>query len=71
MAILKAKTLTRRQGEVLSYIAQGYTDKEIAASLVLSVNTVRRHVSNLFVSLNANTRAHAVAIAGRHVGRGE
>jgi len=71
MAILKAKTLTRRQGEVLGYIAQGYTDKEIAASLVLSVNTVRRHVSNLFVSLNAHTRAHAVAIAGRRVRRVE
>jgi len=71
MAMMKTKALTRRQQEVLGYIAQGYTDKEIAAAMVLSVATIKRHVSNLFVSLSANTRAHAVAIAGRHVGRAE
>jgi len=57
------KPLTKQQIVVLGYIAQGYTDRQIAWRMSLSTHTIKRHVSNIFVSLNANTRAHAVAIA--------
>jgi DNA-binding CsgD family transcriptional regulator len=49
-------------------IADGLTDREIAARLVLSPATARTHARNLIGKLGAHTRAQAVAIAIR---RGE
>jgi len=56
------KDLTRRQLQVIRYIAQGDTNKQIALKLNVSDQTVRRHVYNLMKKLNARNRAHAAAI---------
>jgi DNA-binding NarL/FixJ family response regulator len=58
--------LTAREVEVLRLIAAGLTDKEIAAELVLSPATVRRHAVNLYAKIGARGRADATAYAFRH-----
>ena len=54
--------LTRRELEVLSALAAGRTNKEIAADLTLSPNTVKFHVKNLFQKLGVHNRSQAIAI---------
>jgi DNA-binding NarL/FixJ family response regulator len=51
---------------VLRLIAAGLTNKEIAAELVLSPATVRRHAVNLYAKIGARGRADATAYAFRH-----
>jgi DNA-binding CsgD family transcriptional regulator len=53
--------LTSRESEVLSWVARGLTNQEIAAHLVLSPNTVRKHLENSFDKLGVHSRAEAVA----------
>jgi LuxR family maltose regulon positive regulatory protein len=60
-----AGPLSARELEVLRLVAEGSTDREIAARLVLSHHTVHRHVSNIYAKLGCSTRAAAVAKAGR------
>ena len=55
--------------EVLALIAQGRTNEEIAKRLVLSLKTVRNHVSNIFSKLQVADRAQAV-IRAREAGLG-
>jgi DNA-binding NarL/FixJ family response regulator len=55
--------LTRREREVLELLAQGLTNKEIAESLTITTNTVKRHLKAIFGKLEVNTRAAAVAKA--------
>ena len=57
--------LTEREHEVLELLAQGMTNKEMAAKLVISTNTVKRHLKSIFEKLGVNTRAGAVAKAPR------
>jgi DNA-binding CsgD family transcriptional regulator len=65
--------LTAREAEVLSLVARGYTSREIAAALVISVRTAGVHVSHILRKLGAPNRLEAAAIAHRlappHVGR--
>ena len=58
--------LTKRELEVLRLLSAGDTNKEIAASLVLSVRTVDRHVSNLYAKLGVSSRAAAATYAHEH-----
>jgi DNA-binding CsgD family transcriptional regulator len=58
--------LTTREVEVLRLIAAGLTNKEIAAELVLSPATVRRHTINLYAKIGAPGRAAATAYVFRH-----
>jgi predicted ATPase/DNA-binding CsgD family transcriptional regulator len=58
--------LTRREREVLSLLAEGHSDREIAAALFISPKTVGLHVSHLLAKLGAPSRAAAVAHAHRH-----
>jgi DNA-binding CsgD family transcriptional regulator len=58
--------LTRREVEVLCLIAAGRRNPEIAAELVISLNTVTRHVSNIFSKTGAANRAEAATYAYRH-----
>ncbi len=55
--------LTRREAEVLSYIAMGKTGPEIAILLGISHDTVRKHTSTIFEKLEVETRTAAAAIA--------
>jgi pimeloyl-ACP methyl ester carboxylesterase/DNA-binding CsgD family transcriptional regulator len=57
--------LTAREVEVLRHLAAGETNAEIAADLSLSVNTVERHVSNIYRKIDARGRADATAYAIR------
>jgi DNA-binding NarL/FixJ family response regulator len=57
--------LTSREEEVLSLIARGYTDREIAATLVISAKTASVHVSHILRKLRAPNRREAAAIAHR------
>jgi DNA-binding NarL/FixJ family response regulator len=52
-----------RELEVLRLVATGRTSKDIAGELGLSVKTIDRHLSNLFVKLNVSSRAEATAYA--------
>jgi DNA-binding NarL/FixJ family response regulator len=58
--------LTRREVEVLRLVAQGLSDKEIAAKLVLSRHTVHRHIHSILTKLTLPSRAAAAAYAAQH-----
>ena len=55
--------LTARERQVLSLVANGFTNREIAGQLRLSPKTVNRHVENIFGKLGVSSRAAAVARA--------
>ena len=57
--------LTPREGEILNYIAQGYLNKQIAAELDISEQTIKNHVTSILRKLNANVRTEAVVVAIR------
>ena len=58
--------LTSRETQILSYIAEGNSNKQIARILQISEQTIKNHVSAILRKLNANDRAHAVVLAIRH-----
>jgi ATP/maltotriose-dependent transcriptional regulator MalT len=55
--------LTEREMEILSLIATGLKNKEIAATLFVSVNTVHYHTKNLYSKLGVNSRTQAITRA--------
>ena len=55
--------LTPREMEILNYIAQGYLNKQIAAELDISEQTIKNHVTSILRKLNANARTEAVVVA--------
>ena len=57
--------LSPRELDVVRLLAQGYSDKEIAATLYIGVRTAQTHVANVFAKLGVNGRAEAAAIAVR------
>ncbi|MBS1253474.1 MAG: Transcriptional regulatory protein LiaR [Anaerolineales bacterium] len=57
--------LTPREQEVLELVAQGLRNQDIAEELVISVRTVKVHVSNILGKLGVNNRTEAVAEARR------
>jgi DNA-binding NarL/FixJ family response regulator len=58
--------LTVREAEVLSLIARGMTNQEIAAALFLGEATVKTHVNRIFAKTSSRDRAQAVAYAHQH-----
>ncbi len=58
--------LTPRETQILNYVADGNTNKQIARILEISEQTIKNHVSAILRKLNANDRAHAVVLAIRH-----
>jgi DNA-binding CsgD family transcriptional regulator/tetratricopeptide (TPR) repeat protein len=57
--------LTPREAEVLGLVARGYTNRQIAAALVISVKTASVHVAHILDKLDARNRVEAAAIAHR------
>jgi LuxR family maltose regulon positive regulatory protein len=55
--------LSQRELEVLGLVAQGASNAEIAEHLVIALNTVKRHISNIFEKLGVSNRTQAVAQA--------
>lgn len=62
-----AETLSTREIEVLNLVAAGRRDKEIAATLALSVPTVKTHLRNILAKLGVSSRSQAI-IAGLESG---
>ncbi len=58
--------LTYRETQILTYVAEGNSNKQIAHILEISEQTIKNHVSSILRKLNANDRAHAVALAMRN-----
>lgn len=57
------ETLTTREQEVLTFIAEGYSNREIADALVISIKTVDRHRENLMRKLQMHNRVELVKYA--------
>lgn len=60
-----ASDLTDREQEVLTYLAEGANNEEIAAALVISPKTVARHRENIMRKLNLHSRSELVRYAIR------
>jgi DNA-binding NarL/FixJ family response regulator len=58
-------SLTAREREILTLVAQGYANREIADRLVISERTVRTHVSNVLNKLQVGSRTQAALLAIR------
>ena len=56
-------TLTARQRQVLTHVANGYTNAQIGRHLGLSPFPINRHLAEIFHTLGAKDRANAVALA--------
>jgi LuxR family transcriptional regulator, maltose regulon positive regulatory protein len=54
-------SLTRREQEVLRLLAAGASNQEIAQTLVISMSTVKKHISNLLSKLGVSSRTQAIA----------
>jgi NarL family two-component system response regulator LiaR len=52
--------ISKRELEVLTLMAQGLTNQEIADKLFVSLNTVKTHSSNLFLKLEVKRRTQAI-----------
>jgi LuxR family maltose regulon positive regulatory protein len=61
--LVVVELLTPRETEVLQLVARGRTNAEIAQDLFISVNTVKRHLNNIFMKLGVTTRIQAVRVA--------
>jgi DNA-binding NarL/FixJ family response regulator len=61
--------LTEREREILALIAHGRSNEHIAEQLVVSIKTVRNHVSTIFSKLQVADRAQAV-VRAREAGLG-
>jgi ATP/maltotriose-dependent transcriptional regulator MalT len=62
-AIFYCPSLSMRECGILELIGQGYSNKKVARTLGISAETVKSHVKRVFIKLDVNTRAHAVARA--------
>jgi DNA-binding NarL/FixJ family response regulator len=58
--------LTQREVEILSLIARGLTNPEIAAQLFLSSHTIKTHIGRIFAKTGSRDRAAAIGYAHRH-----
>ena len=58
--------LTERELEVLQLLAQGFTNKEIAAQLIVAPSTIKQHLKNIYSKLDVHSRIQAVEYARLH-----
>jgi len=62
----RRRPVTPRELEILTLIARGHSNAEVARDLWITEATVKTHVRHLLHRLGARTRAHAVALAFCH-----
>ena len=62
---MPAPRLTEREMEVLRLVAQGLNNRDIAAKLFISENTVKNHIRNILDKLHLHSRMEAVVYAVR------
>ena len=55
--------LTRRELEILSQLSNGLSNFEISKNLNISENTVKKHISNIFIKINVKDRTQAIIYA--------
>jgi LuxR family maltose regulon positive regulatory protein len=55
--------LTPREMEIMRLICKGYSNPEIASELVVTINTVKKHTSNIYGKLGVSSRTQAIARA--------
>lgn len=60
---IHGEQLTERERDVLHYMAYGFNNNEIAEKLVISLGTVKFHISNIFHKLGVDSRVEAVKLA--------
>lgn len=66
----QATELTEREREILGLLGEGYSNREIAEELVITVGTVKNHVHNILDKLDVHTRKQAAMVA-RQLSLGE
>ena len=66
LAQIPGSELTEREREVLTLVARGYTNKQIADTLFVSEKTARNHVSHILDKLGLSRRSEAAAFAVEH-----
>lgn len=64
---LSSASLTPREAEVLSWVAKGKTNRDVADILGMSPRTVNKHLEHVFEKLGVETRAAAAALASREM----
>ena len=57
------ESLTNKERRLLTYVAMGLSNKDLAERLSVSTNTVKWHLRNIFEKLQINNRMQAVAVA--------
>lgn len=62
-AALEVPGLSQRESEVLTWVAQGKTNSEVAAILGISLPTAKKHLEHIFEKLGVETRTGAAAFA--------
>jgi len=55
--------LSAREPDILRQLAAGHSNQEIAQALVITLNTIKKHSSNLFLKLEVRSRTQAIARA--------
>ena len=60
---LKESSLTKRETEILCQLSKGYSNYEISLNLNISENTVKKHISNIFIKINVKDRTQATIYA--------
>ena len=68
---LERRGLTRREAEILSLVARGKTNKEVAADLHISPLTVRKHLEHVYKKLGVGSRTEAAVLVLRPRPSGE
>ncbi|RME49818.1 MAG: PAS domain-containing protein [Caldilineae bacterium] len=62
----RERSLTGRERQVLTLLAQGFSTEDIAQTLSISLSTTRNHIQNILHKLNVHSRLEAVAYAFEH-----